>query len=1206
MDIIGLVIRKPVTVTVGVLLLVMFGLIGLTNIPIQLTPTVDRPIITVETNWPGRSPQEVVNEITREQELQLKNVSNLMSMRSISREGQSEITLEFYLGSDISRALQEVSDSLRQVPSYPEDVDEPTIKAADGDAENAIAWIIFDLDPDKRSEFPDFDIAELYDAIDKEIKPAFERVGGVAEVNLFGGREREVHVMVDPVALAQRSLTYGHVIQALRNENRDVSAGSIEEGKRDYRVRVVGQFVDTEQVLETVVAFRDGRPVYVKDVAEVEFGFEKRRGFVRSRGQAALAMNVIRQSGSNVMDIMKDLRERQDEIRAEVLPNIHPEVGPYLRMQQLYDETIYIQSAIDLVTQNLWIGGSIAIIVLLLFLRSLVSTGIIAIAIPISVIGTFLVLLAMGRTLNVISLAGLAFAIGVVVDNAIVVLENIYRRMQEGDHPRRAAYNGAKEVWGAILASTLTTIAVFIPILTIEEEAGQLFRDIAIAIAGAVALSLLVSITVIPAAGSRWLRPRSTARSGPIARARTVWYDLFGLAKYFAKIPGAVAGAVYWMITGWRGWTVRPAVILFMTIGSLIGAVLLMPPLDYLPAGNRNLVFGGLLIPPGLSMNEQQRIAESLEVQLNPYAEADVGDPASVAALPPIPRADGSQFDPVPIQNYFIGAFQGQMFLGATSQIEQVVIPVGQLVTNTMNQVPDAFGGARQTTIFGQGAGGGGTINMEISGLHLPRVVQAADAMFQSAAGIYGFSNVRPDPSNFNLEQQEYRVRLNDHGRELGLTTSDLGTTSRALFDGAFVGEFRLDADNIDMLVIPRGGRLGGLADLPSTPITTPAGFTVPLDTIAEVVPAKAPQAIQRIEELPSVTIQITPPDGVPLEAIMTRLREDVIALAREQGLVDQSMRVRLEGTAAQLDQVRAALIGERSEEPAGVAQRMLMVFSGVLVLAGFAAAGNAIWKAVRGSRDKRVTMGYAAVGLALLGLVLGGLLLGVATNPQLGMARFIWALAVTYLLMCALFESFIYPVVIMFTVPLAIVGGFAGLKIVHEISVRNPVVPPQQLDVLTMLGFIILIGVVVNNAILLVYQSLNFMRGEAEAGRAEPMPPLRAIARSVETRIRPIFMSVTTSVGGMMPLVLFPGAGSEMYRGLGSVVIGGLIVSTIFTILLVPLLFSLVLQMAESCRTLIGATTEQEAAAERRHIEEEAASEGVPSVSRGLTPERA
>ncbi len=1168
MNIVGLSTRRPVGVTVAALLLVMFGLISLTAIPIQLTPSIDYPQITVDTAWPGRSPEEIVDEITKEQEEQLKNISNLKTMRSTTSEGSSNIVLEFYLGSDITRALQEVSDALRQVSDYPDEVTEPTIKAADGAAENAIAWIIIDVDPDFKAQHADFDITTLFDPLDKEVRPYLERIDGVAEVNVFGGREREVRVLADNESLALRGLNINDLIQALRRENVNTSAGTISESKRDYRVRVIGQYESPEEVLESVVAIRDGKPVYVRDVATVDVGHTKQRGFVRSFGYPSIAINIIRQSGANVMDVMDEVRVRLDDVRGEILPNLAGDVGPHLRLRQVYDETTYIDSSIALVVSNLWLGGLIAAVVLLIFLRSFVMTGIVALAIPISVIGTFLILLAFGRTLNVISLAGIAFAVGMVVDNAIVVLENIFRRYQGGLSPMKAAYEGGREVWGAVLASTLTTAAVFIPVLTIQEEAGQLFRDISIAIVASVALSLIVSMTVIPAACSRWLRPKPKKPG----KFRHAFEHLFGLSDLFTKVNATGANLVRTLNRGVMGWTLRPAIIIVMTVASLVAATLLIPPMDYLPAGNRNLVFGGLLIPPGLSVEEKIDFAERIEANVKPYLKG-VSDPST---LPPIPVAmgeDSFDFEPVEIENFFIGAFGDMMFAGGTSVNDQVVVPVGQLLTNSMNGLPDTYGGASQASIFGRGVGGGNTVDIEIMGPDLERVVQAAEMVFGIAVSNpdFGFGRVRAEPSNYNIGQPEYKIELTREARELGLRPLDVGVAVRGLFDGAFVDDYILNGEAVDMVVLPSGGQLEYLEQMATIPVATPAGPVVPLDTLVTARGGLAPQSIMRIQELAAVRLLITPPPGRAVQDVMEQIETEFLAPAREAGLIDRTMRVRLEGTAAKLDEVQTALFGkgDGSASFSAASSAAHYIAYGLIAL-GFLTAAFGF---VRSIRSGKAAFGYGGVGaLVVLGSI-GFLIFGVAEMPQLMMAKFVWSLVVVYLLMCALFESFVYPFVIMFSVPLAVVGGFAGLALVHASSKANPVLPVQQLDVLTMLGFVILIGVVVNNAILLVHQALNFMKGVAEEGEEpiEPMTPAEAIAESVRTRVRPIFMSTMTSVGGMLPLVLMPGSGSEMYRGLGSVVIGGLLVSTVFTLLLVPLMFGLVIDMSQGLSTLLG-----------------------------------
>jgi HAE1 family hydrophobic/amphiphilic exporter-1 len=314
-------------------------------------------------------------------------------------------------------------------------------------------------------------------------------------------------------------------------------------------------------------------------------------------------MNVIRQSGANVIDVMADVRERLDSVRTDLLPKLDPVAGPDLRMRQVYDETTYIDSAINLVVENLRQGSILSILLLLFFLRSVRYTLIISLTIPVCLIGTFLVLLAAGRTLNVISLAGLAFATGVVVDNAVVVLENIARRRQLGDAGLVAVYRGTKEVWAAILGGTLVSIAVMIPILTIQEEAGQLFFDLTLALAVSTGLSLIMAITVVPSAMAVLARlaDARAAKRTPRPPKRFSWKNAWGLDGVFGRFNAALARGVYWLNTGWRGWTVRPALILLMCAASLLGVKYLAPPLDYLPAGNQNLVFGGLLVPPGLS-----------------------------------------------------------------------------------------------------------------------------------------------------------------------------------------------------------------------------------------------------------------------------------------------------------------------------------------------------------------------------------------------------------------------------------------------------------------------------------------------------------------------------------------------------------------------------------------------------------------------------
>lgn len=1093
MDYLRFAIENPVKVSVGVLLLLQAGLISLFTIPVQLVPNVDQPVITVETNWIGIDPEQIERDILEKQEEVLKRVSNLRKMVSVAVRGQGTITLEFNIGTDMTRALQEVSDKLREVPEYPVEVDQPVITVADAASQNAIAWMII------TSNDPSFDVESIRDHIEDRVKPFLERVPGISKVNVYGGRDREVHIQIDPRRLAERGITVEQFRQALQTENINVSAGEVADGRLDVRVRTVGQYDSIEQVMETIVVQTEGGPVRVRDIADVEVTLQKRRSFVRSQGKPAIAMNAIREVGSNVMTTMELLRERLEDVRTQILPYLGPEPDT-LSLEQVYDETIYIDDARALVINNLWMGGALAVLVLLLFLRSVRPTLIISLAIPISVIGTFVAMRAFGRNLNVVSLAGLAFAVGMVVDNAIVVLENIDRHLGMGKKPRQAAYDAAKEVWGAVLASTLTTLAVFIPVLFMEEEAGQLFRDIALAICAAVGLSLIVSVTVIPSAAARFAKPHVEPTSVLMRTMRS----LGGTVGIFDHLRSGWANMIYWLTQpNFMGTMARVGIVAAFTIASVVGAYWLTPPTSYLPNGNRNLVFGIMQTPPAYNpFHIETNIAENaVERAIRPYWEADPNDPQQVAALPPVvdPR-DPNTVLPTPlIENYFFVTFNNTIFMGGSSRDRQIVAPLAVLLNNAMSSYPGSFGFAFQPSIFGTNMGGSNAIEVDVISDNPEALRTSAEALFGVLMQEYGL--VRPDPSNFNLPNPELRVVPRRHvATDLNLTTATLGRYVQMLVDGTYVGDYRIGGRSIDMLLVRA----------PHVPLTTdtlekmPIAFvdrmgqagTVPLGAVAEVVPSRSPEQIRRIEERRAVTLTVQPPDAVPLETAVERITQ-VVEELRQAGAISPEVDVQFAGTVDKLAQVRSALLGEWT---------------------GF----------------------------------------NLETFKALIMSRMFLALLVTFLLMAALFESYLYPFVIMFSVPLAMIGGFMGLAALHHY------VPTQQLDVVTMLGFVILIGVVVNNAILIVHQSLNFMRGVGDAGEKldKVLPPREAIRESVRTRIRPIFMTTLTSLFGMLPLVIMPGAGSELYRGLGSVVLGGLLVSTLFTLIVVPLLLSLVIDL--------------------------------------------
>ncbi len=1038
MKLVDSAIRFPVSVTVAVLLVALFGMLALFSIPVQLIPDVDVPQAIVTTVWPGASPEEIETEITQKQEDQLKSLEGLVEMTSESRQSSGMIRLRFRVGSDQEALLMRVNNALQQVQRYPQNALRPVITSKDPFEQSAIAWMVLvardgvDIDIDLERQFAE-DV----------IKPRLERVDGVAVANIYGGRGRELHVTVDPQKLAVRGLTLSQVAAALDAENRDVSAGDFDEGKRAYVVRTVGQYTDPEQVEDVVLAWRSDAPVYVRDVATVNLGFADATQVMRNQGQPSMAFAILRRQGSNVLSVMDDLREAVDQLNDGELA----EKG--MELNVAFAESDYIQRAISLVQRNIVIGGLLAVVVLFLFLRSASSTLVIGLAIPVSVVATFLVMRLLGRNINVVSLAGMAFAVGMIVDASIVVLENIYRHQEMGKRRLQAAYDGAVEVWGAVLASVLTTVVVFLPVLFVQDEAGQLFRDIAVAVCSAVMISLVVSITVIPSMAARVLKT---------AKKRDEDAEPGLLARAGARVTRGIADAVY-RLSG--SITVQIVAVLVLTIGAVVAAYALMPETEYLPTGNQNFAFGLVIPPPGYNPAEFVNIADHVEQRLAPYWNTAPGDPGEADLAGP------------PIEHFFFVSFAGGAFMGGIGHQEYAdrtgeAVPVLQGV---LNSIPGAFGIVQQPSMFQSGSDAGRAIDIDLTGPELPRLLELGGRVFGAVNATMPGAQAQPLPS-LDLGNPEVRVVPDrERAAQLGLTAQDIGFALNVLVDGVKVSEYQYEGKAIDLILRGASAYASRSQDIEGLNIATPNGRVVSVGDVSRISETTGPTQVNHKERERTVTIQVVPPQTQPLEAAMRHIEDQILGPMRADGSLAAPYQAELAGTADKLTAARQSLQG-----------------------------------------------------------------------------NFLLALLVTYLLMAALFESFVYPFVILFSVPFAAVGGFIGLGLV------NAFVAYQALDVVAMLGFVILIGIVVNNAILIVHQTLNYMRDRH-------LPYREALRDTVADRIRPIFMSSMTSVMGMAPLVLVTGAGSEIYRGLGSVVVGGLAVSTLFTLFLVPAVFSLTME---------------------------------------------
>ncbi len=1084
-------IKQPITVAVGVILVVLAGILSFTRVPVQMAPEVESVVIAVTTTWENSSPQEIETEVVDEQEEVLQGIAGLVAMTSLSQSGQGQIRLEFRTGTDIDDAMSEVDQKLSQVPNYPQGVDRPVIQDVDPESIDYIAWIGL------ASSDPEFDTTTLFDFMDKKLKPIFERIPGVSLVGILGAREREVQIRIDPVSLAQREMTIQQLYDTLLLNNENYSGGKLSEGKNDVRVRMLGRFSNIEKVKSLIIRRDESGPVYLKDVAEVVETYKERQNYVRARGHVMPFFNFQLETGANLIKTMDEVQAVCDQLNepGALLEQHAKELGlnGILELVQTYDSTQYVHQAIGLVQSNIFIGGFLSIITLLLFLRSLRTIGIIAVAIPISVIGSIIVLVVLGRSINIVSLAGMAFAVGMVVDNAIVVIENIFRHLEMGKSVKQSSLDGAQEVSGAVVASTLTTLVVFLPVLLIQESAGQLFRDIVLAIAAAVGLSLIVSVMVIPSAASRIL-----IKSNKKPEEKKKGF----LGKLSLKnLPVFVGNFVHKLASTW---SLRIVTIVSFGLVTVIGIALLLPPMDYLPKGNRNIVFGLMIPPPGYNVKQLDKLGERLEERVRPAWELTeakfeiervLGEDKNVKDRRvdlPLSMEEGAPTIKAPLlDHYFVVGWDGRVFHVAIVKEDKRVVDTLNLFNYATagDQAPDTFSFSFQFPLFRTGGQTGSAINIDLTGDNLEHVSASAGALMGSLIESFGPYAIQPEPANFSLPTPEIQIVANDERlSEMGMTRQDLGLIIRAYGDGLFVGEYEVAGELKDLKIITHGA----LSDVPVEALNNalfaaPDGQVVDLASVATIKRVSQPNQIKRVNRQRAVTLQLTPPPGMTLQEAVEKIDEVVLNL-RETGAIHPSVHMNQAGTAGKLNELKRAMLGDGS----------------------------------------------------LVGTLSSSMFL---------------ALFVVYLTMVVLFQSWVYPFVIMVSVPLATFGGFLGLSVVHFFSELDRYMPVQNLDVLTMLGFMILAGVVVNNAILLVHQTLNFLNEDGA------MHPNEAIRASVISRVRPILMSTLTSVGGMLPLVLMPGSGSELYRGLGSVVVGGLLVSTIFTLVLVPVVLSIVLE---------------------------------------------
>lgn len=998
---------NPVAVAVGAILVAIFGLIGMSRLPIEMTPEITRPEIVVSTRWRASAPTEVESEIVELQENVLRSTPGLVRMSSTANYGSAGVTLEFVIGTDMNRALIEVMNRLNQVPRYPVDADEPVIQVGGQNFDRVIAW--FQITTAEGNDTP---IASYQDFIEDNVITRFERVPGVSSVFAFGGRTHEVRITFDPFKAAGLGLDLTSISGEL-GSNADVSAGNTEVGRRMYTVRFSGKY-EVDALGDLVLAWREGRPIKLRDIARIDMVMVDPTTVLHLNGGPAIGMGIAPESGANVLDVLDGIRAAADEMRAGVLQRAG------LTMFMGFDQSEYINDSISMVRNNLLLGMSLAVVVLWWFLRKFRATLIVALSIPLCLFMSFIVMYVTGRTVNIISLAGLAFATGMVLDAAIVVLENIFRQREAGRDGDEASARGTAQVWGALLASTATTVAIFMPVVFLEDEAGQLFADLAITISAAVVASLVVAVTVLPSAAANWVK------GAGIEDHHRHWWRW------------ATDHIMSWTETPRQRWTW----VGVLTAVPLALAMLLVPPADYLPEGRQNWIQGFMVAPPGLGVETgEEEIMDVIDARLMPHLTGDR-----------TPLMD----------SYYLGSSPGfGTFIGGRAIDPDDVDEMVRIFNmEIMQGFPDTFGFASRAPLF-NGDRGGRQINLDLQAESFESLLGAGQAGFFAVMQALPGASVQPSPG---LELAEPELRLVPDDRriaEVGWNRSRMSTVVRALGDGAFLGEYFDGNRRYNVILRAEGWETP--EQLAAIPLATPSGEVQALGELARLERTAGPSQIRRVDRRRTLTLQIQPPGDMAIEEALDVVRSEVLPVVQEQLPSDGT--IKLSGTAEALDEALSSMSGS-----------------------------------------------------------------------------FVLAVVILYLLISALFRSFTDSLLVVLTLPMATVGGILSLRFMDLVLAGSG---GQQMDLLTMIGFVILLGLVVNNAILLVYRARDAER--------EGMSRREAVESAVRLRLRPILMSTMTSIFGMLPLMLIPGSGSELYRGMASVIVGGMLVSTLFTLLLLP-----------------------------------------------------
>jgi multidrug efflux pump subunit AcrB len=1016
MSLIRMSADNPAALLAAAVLLFVLGVVGIASLPIQMLPNLEYPEININTSWRNAAPQEVEANIVEPQETVLRQVPGVVEMSSDVRAGNGNVHLVFEVGTDLQQAMLDVLNALNRAEQAPPDAEEPNIQVGGWDFPVATLLV------HPQIATPGTDVTQFQRVIEAQVEPALMKIDGVQRVNLNSQRDSMVLINFD----AYRAAALGVQVTDIANTvMRAVNStgGLASVGRRQYTVRFLGGF-DLDQLGDLIVARPNNQPIRLREIAEITTELYPRSGFMYRTGFPAYYISVQGKYGANTVTILDDINQTIDEL------NAGPLAAEHLQIVLSFDASVHIRRAIGLVNGNLVLGMILALGVLWWFLRGWRATLMIATTIPFSLLSSLLVLSLLGRSLNVVSLAGLAFAVGLVLDAAIIVQENIVRLRQAGMSPSAAAREGPTQVVGALFASTVTSVAIFLPILFMKGLEGQLFADLALTLSVAVTTSFIAAITVLPVASNYFRSDQMT-----VDRLGELWDKI---TQQIVRLTNTPQLRTRWIVS----LLLAPALLTW----------LLAPKLDFLPQADSDGVQVFFSMPEGIPLStiENELILEVID-RLQPHVDGDAD-----------PGIRGYNL-------YSWGSNATGIYIYPRDPRE-----APELIEKLRDEILVGLPGARpfvsRASLLNIGISGGRNIDIDLQGPELTALMHAAKVGQEAMNERFSDWSVRALPG-VSLSKPELQLVPDDiRITQAGLDRGAVADAVRAFTGGLSAGRYFDGNESMDVLIW--SGAWDTPEELAGVPIFTPQSGIQVIGELANIERAVGPTQLRRVNGQRTVTLQVLPPPNMTIEDALKTIRSEIGPLLREALPDDAEIFYR--GTADQLD----AAVTDMSK-------------------------------------------------------------------------NFALAVLILALIMAAMFRSVKDSLTVLLVMPLAIVGGVIGLRILNLFTY-------QSLELLTMIGFIILLGLVVNNAILLVHQT--------RAAEREGLNRADAVAQAIRIRTRPIFMSTLTSVCGMLPLMLVPGAGSAIYRGLATVIVGGMSVSAVFTLLLLPS----ILRLGESRRIVV------------------------------------